>query len=117
MTQDYSSQDSRLSLTKAAAEHIAVICQQDERACVFFRISVSGGGCSGFQYHFDLDTQTRDDDLTFTDFGTKFVTDETSLSILKGSLLDYVEDLMGSSFRIVNPNAKSSCGCGNSFSV
>jgi iron-sulfur cluster insertion protein len=81
------------------------------------RLSVSGGGCSGFQYTIDLDGQTNPDDQVFEEGGIKVVVDSTSLDLLNGSVIDYVEDLIGASFQIRNPNATSTCGCGNSFSV
>jgi iron-sulfur cluster insertion protein len=82
------------------------------------RISVLGGGCSGFQYHFDFDANPlAPDDKLFGDINAPVVVDETSLSLISGSMLDYVESLGAAAFEIKNPNAKSSCGCGNSFSV
>ena len=78
------------------------------------RVSVLGGGCSGFQYRFEFDAATQPDDKLFD---AHVVVDETSLELLGGSMLDYTDDLSGSAFEIKNPNAKSSCGCGNSFSV
>jgi iron-sulfur cluster insertion protein len=81
------------------------------------RITVSGGGCSGFQYGFSLDDQKNDDDRLFERDGVTVVIDEVSLDLLKGSEVDFVEDLIGSYFAIKNPNATSTCGCGSSFSV
>jgi iron-sulfur cluster insertion protein len=81
------------------------------------RITVSGGGCSGFQYGFSLDDQKNDDDRLFERDGVTVVIDEVSLDLLKGSEVDFVEDLIGSYFAIKNPNASSTCGCGSSFSV
>lgn len=78
------------------------------------RIIVKAGGCSGFEYLFDLDSSVNDDDIVFED---RVVIDETSLSILDGSVLDYVEELIGSDFKINNPNAVSGCGCGQSFAI
>jgi iron-sulfur cluster insertion protein len=88
---------------------------QDEPEGSHLRIAVQGGGCSGFQYLFDLEATTpaSDDHL----FEGKVVIDETSLEILNGSMLDYAEDLSGAAFEIKNPNAKGGCGCGNSFSL
>ncbi len=82
-----------------------------------FRITVSGGGCSGFQYEFKLDDQLNDDDLTFERDGSVLVTDETSLDLIAGSEVDFVDDLMGAYFQVKNPNATSSCGCGTSFAI
>ena len=83
----------------------------------FFRVSVLGGGCSGFQYDFSIDQKNCDDDLIFTSHGVDVVVDETSIELIDQGELDYVEDLMGSYFSVVNPNATASCGCGTSFSV
>jgi len=84
---------------------------------MMLRISVSGGGCSGFQYGFTFDDAVAQGDLVVERDGAIVVIDETSLDLLGGSQIDYVEDMIGASFQIKNPIAKSSCGCGNSFSV
>ncbi len=81
------------------------------------RVAVEGGGCSGFQYHFDFDDQLNEDDQTFEKDGVIAVIDEMSLELLTGSEIDFVEDLVGASFQIRNPNATASCGCGSSFSI
>jgi iron-sulfur cluster insertion protein len=81
------------------------------------RITVSGGGCSGFQYGFAFDNQKNEDDYVFEHMGIAVVTDDASLDLLNGSVIDFVEDLMGASFQIKNPNATASCGCGSSFAV
>jgi iron-sulfur cluster insertion protein len=82
-----------------------------------FRITVSGGGCSGFQYEFRMDDQINGDDLTFERDGSVLVTDETSLDLIAGAQVDFVDDLMGAYFQVKNPNAVSSCGCGTSFAI
>jgi iron-sulfur cluster insertion protein len=82
-----------------------------------FRVMISGGGCSGFQYHFSLDHQVNADDQMFEEKGVNVVIDEASLPLMEGAQLDYMEELIGSSFVMKNPNASTSCGCGNSFSV
>ncbi len=98
----------------ARIQHILV----GEPESTYLRISVLGGGCSGFQYHFDLEAKPlADDDLRFGDETAPVVIDETSLGLLEGSMLDFVESLGSAAFEIKNPNAKSSCGCGNSFTV
>jgi iron-sulfur cluster insertion protein len=78
---------------------------------------VSGGGCSGFQYGFGFDDARQPEDRVFERDGVELVVDETSLGLLAGAEIDFVEDMMGASFQVKNPNAASSCGCGNSFSV
>ncbi len=104
-------------VTDAAAKRIAKITS-DEPAGTKFRVSVLGGGCSGFQYNFDLDAQpAADTDLIIEKNGSFVVVDDVSLGLLAGSVLDYVETLGSAGFEIKNPNATAKCGCGNSFSV
>ena len=103
------------TITEAAAKRIAFL-QQSEKA-PFFRVSVDGGGCSGFQYKFDFDKDSSDDDLEFEAFGVRVVVDDMSLGFLAGAQLDYVEELLGSYFKVENPNATASCGCGTSFAI
>ena len=82
----------------------------------FLRLRVDGGGCSGFQYKFELDSASQDDDVMFEKAGAKLVIDETSLDLVRGSTIDFVEEMISSSFQVVNnPNSESSCGCGSSF--
>jgi len=91
---------------------------KDEAKDTYLRISVIGGGCSGFQYHFDFDaTPLNDDDKKLEKSGAIVVIDDVSLEYVAGSQLDYVETLGGATFEINNPNATASCGCGNSFSL
>src|SRR5215471_13358592 len=104
-------------LTENAARRIAVLKTQEQAENAFLRIAVSGGGCSGFQYGFSFDDQRNEDDSVFERDGVAVVVDEVSLDLLNGAELDFVEDLMGASFQVRNPNAASSCGCGNSFSI
>lgn len=106
-----------ITLSGSAAKRIAWLMTQEEHKGLMLRIAVSGGGCSGFQYGFAFDDTKHDDDRLFERDGAKVVVDETSLELLAGAEIDYVEDLVGASFQIKNPNAKSSCGCGNSFAV
>jgi iron-sulfur cluster insertion protein len=104
-------------VTENAARQIATLKTQERAESAFLRIAVSGGGCSGFQYGFSFDEQRNDDDFVFERDGVAVVVDEVSLDLLNGAELDFVEDLMGASFQVRNPNAASSCGCGNSFSI
>lgn len=109
--------DRTITVTERAAKRIAFLKSREDMPEAFFRIAVSGGGCSGFQYGFSFDDTRRDDDVMFTQHGAEIAIDDTSLGLLSGAVIDFVEDLMGSSFQIRNPNAAASCGCGNSFSV
>ena len=106
-----------VNVTESAARRIAFLMTQEDTPNVRLRIAVSGGGCSGFQYGFSFDDTVNADDRLFTRGGAAVVIDETSLELLGGAEIDFVEDLVGAAFQIRNPNAKSSCGCGNSFSV
>lgn len=104
-------------VTESAAKRVAALKIQEDAAEAFLRIAVSGGGCSGFQYGISFDDRKNDDDFVFERDGIAVIVDDTSLDLLNGAELDFVEDLMGASFQIRNPNAASSCGCGNSFSI
>jgi iron-sulfur cluster insertion protein len=105
------------TVTANAAKRIAVLAEQEGDASLMLRVTVSGGGCSGFQYGFDFDKTVNEDDRVAERDGAKVVIDEVSLELLNGAEIDFVEDLMGAYFRINNPNATSSCGCGTSFSI
>ena len=105
-----------VTVTSRAARQIAKIVAADGNPKML-RLSVSGGGCSGFQYHFDLDGTVADDDLVIEQDGVKVLVDSTSLEFLAGAELDYVDEMIGAAFKVNNPNAKSSCGCGTSFSI
>ena len=107
----------RIILTESAVRRIALLRAQEQAENAFLRIAVSGGGCSGFQYGFTFDDQRNEDDMVFERDGVAVVVDDVSLGLLSGAEVDFVEDLMGASFQIRNPNAASSCGCGNSFSI
>ena len=106
-----------IQITDSAARRIAALKAAEAKDDLMLRISVSGGGCSGFQYGFSLDDQTTDEDLVFEENGVKVVVDEISLQLVQGSKLDYVDELIGSYFKLENPQASSSCGCGSSFSI
>jgi len=106
-----------ISLTASAAKRVKELKAQENLPQAFLRLAVSGGGCSGFQYGFSFDETLQPEDRTFERDGVTLVVDETSLDLVKGAEVDFVEDMMGASFQVKNPNAASSCGCGNSFSV
>jgi iron-sulfur cluster insertion protein len=106
-----------IAISDSAARRIAVLKRQEDAADAFLRIAVSGGGCSGFQYGLSFDDQRNPDDFVFEKGGVAVVVDDVSLDLLNGAEIDFVEDMMGASFQIKNPNAASSCGCGNSFSI
>jgi iron-sulfur cluster insertion protein len=107
----------KIAISESAARRIGELIASGDDPAMMLRIAVSGGGCSGFRYGFDLDNARHDDDLIFERQGVKVVVDEVSLDYLKGSELDFVEDLIGSYFAMKNPNASSTCGCGTSFAV
>lgn len=105
-----------LTLTPAAAKRVALIAQKQTKPAIL-RLSVEGGGCSGFQYKFDLaEGPDGDDSVSETD-GVKLVVDPISLDLVGGSVVDFVESLGGAAFRVENPNAAAGCGCGSSFGI
>lgn len=107
-----------LTLTEHATRKILSLIKEEKRTDpLMFRIMISGGGCSGFQYGFSLDHQAHEEDSIFEQNGVKVVVDEASLPLVEGAQVDYVEELIGASFVVKNPNASTSCGCGNSFSL
>jgi iron-sulfur cluster assembly accessory protein len=106
----------KVELTDAAARRIASIVAKEPGKSAL-RIAVEGGGCSGFSYKFDLVGGRNDDDIAIEKDGATLLVDELSLVYMGGSVVDFVDDLMGQSFQIKNPNAVASCGCGTSFSV
>jgi iron-sulfur cluster assembly accessory protein len=103
-------------LTERAAKRIAEILHE-EAGAASLRVAVTGGGCSGFQYDFCLEHSRGEDDLVLARDGAVVLIDPVSLDFLKGAEIDFVEEMIGAAFRINNPNATSSCGCGTSFSV
>lgn len=105
-----------LTLSASAARRIRAIGEQEGRP-LMLRVAVEGGGCSGFQYQFDLVDAVGPDDLKVERDGAAALVDEMSLVLLKGSEIDFVDALAGAEFKVRNPNAKSSCGCGVSFSI
>lgn len=104
-----------LSISASAARRLNKVLADEAGAAL--RISVKGGGCSGFQYAFDVESARAEDDLVVTRDGASVVVDPISLEMIKGSELDFVDDLMGQMFMVRNPNAVASCGCGVSFSI
>ena len=109
--------DRAVTISDSAAKRVLVLRGLEGDDSLMLRITVSGGGCSGFQYGFSFDNQKNEDDYVFEHLGIGVVTDDASLDLLNGSVIDFVEDLMGASFQIRNPNATASCGCGSSFAV
>jgi iron-sulfur cluster insertion protein len=107
----------RVVLTENAAKRIAELKVQENVPTAYLRLAVSGGGCSGFQYGFSFDDQRQEEDALFEREGVGLVIDTTSLELVDGAEIDFVEDLMGASFQVRNPNASSSCGCGKSFAM
>jgi iron-sulfur cluster insertion protein len=107
---------SEIILTPSAARRVATIAAKQGKPAIL-RLAVEGGGCSGFQYRFGLADSVEADDVTAEEAGTTLVVDMVSLDLVRGSAVDFVEDLGGSAFKVTNPNAASGCGCGSSFSV
>jgi iron-sulfur cluster insertion protein len=104
-------------ISPSAARRIAELRRKEGKSGLMLRVTVSGGGCSGFRYDFGFDTAKSEDDFLFERDGVQVVVDTVSLDFLDRAEIDFKEDLMGSYFAINNPNATSSCGCGTSFSV
>jgi iron-sulfur cluster assembly accessory protein len=108
--------EATVTVSDRAARRIAKIVAGDP-ATPMLRVSVEGGGCSGFQYKFDLVAERDADDLVIEKGGARVLVDPVSLGLLNGSEIDFVEDLMGAAFKVKNPNATASCGCGTSFAI
>jgi len=105
-----------VTVSPRAAKRIAAILAGEGQAAML-RLAVTGGGCSGFQYNFALDETRMDDDLFIEESGARILIDPVSLDFLNGAEIDFTDDLIGQAFKVNNPNATSSCGCGTSFSV
>ena len=103
-------------LTANAAKRVAAIALRQSKPAML-RLAVDGGGCAGFSYRFELADAVEDDDVVASTDGVTLVVDPVSLDLVRGSAVDYVEDLGGAAFKVTNPNAASGCGCGSSFSV
>jgi iron-sulfur cluster insertion protein len=108
--------DTQISLTPGAAKRVAWIAERQSKPAIL-RLAVDGGGCAGFTYKFELADAAADEDSVSETDGVQLVVDPMSLELVKGSAVDFVEDLGGATFRVTNPNAQSGCGCGSSFSV
>ena len=105
----------KIEITEEAQNYIASLIIKDKSD--YFRITVLGGGCAGFQYKFDFDNKKNDEDVLFKTNKISLLVDKISLGLINGSKIDYVDELIGSSFKVTNPKASSSCGCGTSFSL
>lgn len=105
-----------IGLTPSAAARIAAIADKQGKPAIL-RLSVEGGGCSGFQYKFELAAGAETDDSVAETDGVQLVVDPVSLDLVRGASVDFVESLGGAAFRVTNPNAASGCGCGTSFAV
>ena len=105
-----------LTLTEAAANRVGAIARKQGRPAIL-RLSVEGGGCSGFQYRFDLAEGADNDDSVSETDGVRLVVEPVSLDLVAGSTVDFVESLGGAAFKVENPNAASGCGCGSSFGI
>ena len=114
---DYLSLDRPLDFTPAAAGKVRELIADEGNPALKLRVYIQGGGCSGFQYGFEFDEQQGEDDLAIATDGVTLLVDPLSLQYLMGAAVDYSESLHGAQFTIRNPNAKSTCGCGSSFTV
>lgn len=105
-----------ITISQSAAKRIVELVSEDENAALF-RVSVEGGGCSGFQYNFELIESAAPDDILIERDGATVAIDPTSVPFIAGSEIDFIDELIGAQFKITNPNATASCGCGTSFSI
>ena len=117
MEREMSDPERSITITESAARRLAELIAAEAGEGLMFRVAVTGGGCSGFQYNFSFDDTRLEEDRTFGRDGVTVVVDDISLDLLKGAEIDFVEDLAGSAFQVRNPNATASCGCGNSFAA
>ncbi len=108
--------ETQIQLTESAARRVAWIAERQGKPALL-RLAVDGGGCAGFTYKFELADAALDDDTIAETDGVRLVVDPISLDLVRGSAVDFVEDLGGAAFKVTNPNAASGCGCGSSFSV
>lgn len=112
----YLTRVSDISLTENAAKRVAWIAERQSKPAIL-RLAVDGGGCAGFTYRFELAAAADEEDEVAETDGVTLVVDPISLDLVRGSAVDFVEDLGGAAFKVINPNAQSGCGCGSSFSV
>ncbi len=117
MTDAATQQDLSITISESAAKRLAELVVTEGNDALMLRVSVSGGGCAGFQYGFDFDDRAAADDRVFERDGARVVVDEMSLALIGDSEIDYVQDMIGSYFSVHNPKATSSCSCGTSFSI
>ena len=108
--------EAQIQLTESAAKRVAWIAERQSKPAIL-RLAVDGGGCAGFTYKFELAEGAQDDDAVAETAGVKLIVDPMSLDLVRGSAVDFVEDLGGAAFKVTNPNAASGCGCGSSFSI
>ena len=111
------SENKSVTLTNSLVTKVKQLQESEGNPELMLRVVVNGGGCQGFEYGFDFETNVEESDKVFEKDGIGIVIDGASLELLDGSEIDFVEEMIGSSFKINNPNAKSSCGCGTSFSI
>jgi iron-sulfur cluster insertion protein len=114
---DYQSIDRPLNFSASAAAKVRELIQEEGNEALALRVYIQGGGCSGFQYGFEFDENRAEDDLAVNTNGVTLLVDPLSLQYLMGAEVDYAESLQGAQFVIRNPNAKTTCGCGSSFSM
>lgn len=113
----FNKMNSMVTVTDSAISKVAELLAEENNPKLKLRTFVQGGGCSGFQYGFTFDEEQNEDDFTIEQQGVIILVDSMSMQYLSGSTIDYKDDIMGSSFTIINPNAETTCGCGSSFSV
>lgn len=106
-----------VTITDNCSKRLLALRDQEKKPSLMLRVQVNGGGCQGFEYHFEMTDSSDEDDQVFEKDGVQIIVDSISLPYLEGAEIDYVDDLIGAHFHINNPNAQSSCGCGTSFSV
>ena len=111
------SSSAHVTISESAVRRVRALAEAEGAQDMMLRVAVGGGGCSGFQYSFSFDDSLTAEDKVFERDGVKVVVDEISLEFLAGSEVDFVDDLMGQSFQVNNPNAVASCGCGTSFTI